>query len=385
MVHPSALSRFVLSAAALTVALSPPCSADQAETLVQVVETPFAVHIGYGQHTSITTISPATDIDRYTFCAEAGDEVRIIVQATYDAMDPRVELLDPQGVELQEKTCDHTCSFIMSETITVDGTYTILVRDVGVNDVGSYRLQLEKTPPKLNMPSLLYGTPATDMISPATDEDWFLIPMEAGTSVVLALQATFDSMDPHLALFDPTGVFVDSKSCDHTCSVTMPVMPMLTGVYRARVRDLGTNESGKYILSVDCTFGNCPFLTAASPWEHVGGSVAGALGHPVLIAEGSLEPNSSVSLTLSKVEADVPALLVIGFSKLDLPYKGGTLVPATDLVFGLMTSSNGNLVRGATWPAGFSNTEFYCQYWVPDDTTLQGVAASNAVRGLTPM
>jgi hypothetical protein len=50
-----------------------------------------------------------------------------------------------------------------------------------------------------------------------------------------------------------------------------------------------------------------------------------------------------------------------------------------------MTSSSGNLVRGATWPAGFSGTEFYCQYWVPDDTTLQGISASNAVRGRSPM
>jgi len=56
--------------------------------------------------------------------------------------------------------------------------------------------------------------------------------------------------------------------------------------------------------------------------------------------------------------------LVVGFSALNLPFKGGTLVPAPDLVIGLPTSINGNISVPFAWPGGVPpGFTFSMQFW----------------------
>ena len=80
------------------------------------------------------------------------------------------------------------------------------------------------------------------------------------------------------------------------------------------------------------------------------------------------------------------AVLVVGFTRLDAPFAGGTLVPFPDAIFaGLVTDPAGGLVLDATWPpdvpAGF---ETYYQFWIFDPAGPAGLSASNGLLSVTP-
>ena len=76
------------------------------------------------------------------------------------------------------------------------------------------------------------------------------------------------------------------------------------------------------------------------------------------------------------------ATLVAGLSALQAPFKGGTLVPAPDVLLPLATDAAGALGLPFTWPQGVpAGIELYVQFWVQDASASHGLAASNALRG----
>ena len=101
----------------------------------------------------------------------------------------------------------------------------------------------------------------------------------------------------------------------------------------------------------------------------------------MLDASGALIAADLFSLELTSARPNTPVLLVIGYSALNLPFSGGTLVPSLDFILaGFSTSPAGALTLAGPFaagvPAGFS---FYAQYWIPDPLGVQGFAASNAL------
>jgi hypothetical protein len=120
-------------------------------------------------------------------------------------------------------------------------------------------------------------------------------------------------------------------------------------------------------------------------WSFRGGSVAGADGHPILSATGALDGGDTVTLRLEQTAPVSPALLVLGFSALQVPFKGGVLVPHPDVfVSGLGTNAQGVLSLSATWPNLPTGATLYFQYWIADAEAVAGLAASNGVRAQVP-
>ncbi|TPW07470.1 MAG: FG-GAP repeat-containing protein, partial [Acidimicrobiaceae bacterium] len=76
------------------------------------------------------------------------------------------------------------------------------------------------------------------------------------------------------------------------------------------------------------------FGLPATAITDLGNGLAGANGVPALAGEGTLQPGSSITLSLSGALANAPATLVIGLSQLGAPFKGGVLVPSPDLLLG---------------------------------------------------
>jgi hypothetical protein len=121
-------------------------------------------------------------------------------------------------------------------------------------------------------------------------------------------------------------------------------------------------------------------------WIGLGGALAGQAGSPVLSGQGILCPGETVALKLTQAATNAPASLIIGFTQLDAPFKGGTLVPTPSLILsGLTTSGAGALALSATWPAGIPpgfSTVF--QYWIHDPAGPAGFAASNGLEAVVP-
>lgn len=123
-----------------------------------------------------------------------------------------------------------------------------------------------------------------------------------------------------------------------------------------------------------------------SAWVDLGQALAGTTGEPRLAGTGTLETGTPVAVTLEGAAATVPATLVIGLTALNDPFKGGVLVPSTDLLItGLVTGPLGDILLADAWPAGVpSGTVFWFQYWIEDRSGPKGLTASNALEAFVP-
>lgn len=120
-------------------------------------------------------------------------------------------------------------------------------------------------------------------------------------------------------------------------------------------------------------------------WFDEGQALAGSNGTPVLAGSGALNAGAAITLDLSNALPLAPAFLVVGFTRVDLPLLGGTLVPSLDLVLTRFIDGAGNDGLTLIWPSGMpSGFSVYWQTWLLDPAGPQGAAASNAVLCLVP-
>jgi polyhydroxybutyrate depolymerase len=121
-------------------------------------------------------------------------------------------------------------------------------------------------------------------------------------------------------------------------------------------------------------------------WSDVGGGLAGTHGEPSLTGTGDLVAGSPVGLQLRGALENASVGLVLGFSALNAPFKGGVLVPHPDVLFlGLTTTAAGELALADTWPPGVpSGAVTWFQEWVTDPAGPKGFAASHGLSGTAP-
>lgn len=127
-------------------------------------------------------------------------------------------------------------------------------------------------------------------------------------------------------------------------------------------------------------------ISSVSAWSNLGGGLAGIAGIPALAGSGPLTSGSPTSLTLQSGAPNSGAYLIVGASMLGVPFKGGVLVPAPNVVIGpLPLSPAGGFALSAPWVSGVpSGVSLWWQAWIVDAAGPQGMAASNAVRSTTP-
>lgn len=120
-------------------------------------------------------------------------------------------------------------------------------------------------------------------------------------------------------------------------------------------------------------------------WIDRGAQLPGTTS-PTLNGFGSLGPDTPGTLSSKGLLPFSTVTLVVGFSDVDAPFKGGVLVPAPDLLFTLPTSLFGTVTLPFSWPAGGipSGTSFFFQGWTPDALGPKGFAATNALEAITP-
>jgi hypothetical protein len=122
-----------------------------------------------------------------------------------------------------------------------------------------------------------------------------------------------------------------------------------------------------------------------SPWINLGKGLAGSAGVPLLAGEGELVPGAAISVSLAHEPPGGLAFLILGGTAVNLPFKGGTLVPSVDLLLSLLTDANGFSVLPAPWPAGLpAGLLTWAQAWCHDAGAVAGFSASNALEIAAP-
>ncbi len=200
-----------------------------------------------------------------------------------------------------------------------------------------------------------------------------------GYALLLHAQLLLDEDD---AAYLAAGTLFEMAVCKVRADGTSAWTQTVSGSY-ANAIALGPHDSSVFVVG-----GSTARLLdpTRSPWVDVGQALAGAGGAPLFFGEGDLVAGQPMAVTLAGAAPGAPATLVVGLSELSDPFKGGVLVPSTDLlIVGLVTDALGDILLFDDWPAGVpSGTTFWFQYWIEDAGAPKGLSASNAVRANVP-
>lgn len=117
-------------------------------------------------------------------------------------------------------------------------------------------------------------------------------------------------------------------------------------------------------------------------WTNLGLGKPGLTGRPALVGSGPLTPGSSNRLELINGRPGSTATLIVGFSNLSAPLKGGILVPNLNiLIAGLPIDANGSNLLPFTWPVGVpAGFSIWMQEWIGDTGAHAGLAATNGLQ-----
>lgn len=236
--------------------------AAQSESPVACDEAAEPVILVYGDHTTGCDINPSTDLDSFNFDGTDGDSIRILLRTT-GGLDGRIELFDPDGVVIDNPSCEATfsgCSLTLNADLVKSGVYGIAISDARSAQTGSYTLQLERIPPVPPAQPVAYNEAVSDAITPSTDMDFFTFNVNAGNTVRVTVNTT-GGLDGRLELWDPNGDVVVNTFCEATfsgCTETTTQTLTVPGTYVLGISDARVAQTGSYTLTINCIFGPCP-------------------------------------------------------------------------------------------------------------------------------
>ncbi len=142
------------------------------------------------------------------------------------------------------------------------------------------------------------------------------------------------------------------------------------------------------IHSLDCIYGPgvidlTEFQYVPDGWPQLAFALPGSGGLPAITGLGTLAAGNLFKIQLDGAQPGAPCWLVLGFSALMLPFKGGTLAPAptpSGAILPFTVGGAGRVVIVANWPAGIpAGMTFWTQFWILDAGGPAGFAATNAM------
>ncbi len=138
-----------------------------------------------------------------------------------------------------------------------------------------------------------------------------------------------------------------------------------------------TNESGNSISVL--------VNSAVSAFSDLGFALAGSTGLPTLLGIGTLEPLSTTTAVIGNGLPNATAFLIVGVSRIDASFAGGTFVPALNAILPCVLDGNGGFTFQDTWPSDATTGDtFYLQAWIIDPAGVKNFSASNALEAIAP-
>jgi len=129
------------------------------------------------------------------------------------------------------------------------------------------------------------------------------------------------------------------------------------------------------------------FRNLGPSWRDEGHGFHPGSDEPRLAGAGWLAPGSTMAYSVDGAPAHAAGFMVASFTALFAPFKGGTLVPAPDIVAGgFVADAGGSLAFSSTYPVTPvpSGLSIYQQMWLQDAGSPSGFCATNAIKTLTP-
>ncbi|MEM9219522.1 MAG: calcium-binding protein [Cyanobacteria bacterium P01_F01_bin.150] len=189
------------------------------------------------------TIDPITDIDDWTFTANAGDRFLIQLSPISIFLDPRFQLLDPTSNTIEDRNADGQSFEIV---VSQSGTYTALISDSGINDTGGYSFTVQNITQPDTITTISSGDNISADISSISEIDTYTFTANADDRILLQLSRDSIFLNPRVQLLAPTGETIANEADD---SVELNIVLSQSGLYTAFITDDGINDTGGYSLS----------------------------------------------------------------------------------------------------------------------------------------
>jgi FG-GAP-like repeat/Viral BACON domain len=250
-----------------------------------------ASSISCGQTLSGTISSPS-QIDTYTFSANANEIVSIAIASTSGTLCARADLYSPTGVFIDFTPCNSHSLFTLSAT----GTYTIQVYDTGLNDTGTYNVNLQFVTGRCAIP-IGCGMTLTGTIAVAGQQAVYTFFGNANERVDISVRATSGTLCPRVAVYNASGTLVGLNSCNGS---TGSIRLTATGTYGVLLfEDLDIHSTGTYNINLQFTTGRCGRVIACG--ETKSGSITGVAQQDTYVFCGAA--NSSVIIVAAKTSS----------------------------------------------------------------------------------
>ncbi len=188
------------------------------------------------------TIATAGQTDTYTFFANAGETVTLTVAKTSGTLSPYIRLYSPSGAGITSSVDPSVAS--ISHSITVSGTYTVLVSDNSINreptGIGGYEVRLARMPGANEHGGLINGSMRTEQIT-LGDLDTYTFFANAGETVTLTAAKTSGTLSPYIRLYSPSGAGITSSVDTSAASISHSIT--VSGTYTVLVSDNSINRA----------------------------------------------------------------------------------------------------------------------------------------------
>jgi YD repeat-containing protein len=191
------------------------------------------------------SISGSDEIDFYTFTGSANDSVTIRLRKISGTFTPYIEVYNPSG---NSRIVDVPNPLTVNITLSVTGTYKILIRDQNYINTGDYLLYWEKMNNPCNVAASLTceqvvsGTIGTE----ANPLPWKVYTFTASANDAVTIRArktSGGSFIPYMELYDPSGTYI-------AWAYNYPLDRVLTapGTYKILIRDYYNAYGGDFTL-----------------------------------------------------------------------------------------------------------------------------------------
>jgi len=201
--------------------------------------------IAYGQ-TLTGSLADLTDTAVYRFTAGAGDRILVRLAETTAILEPEFRLYDPDGGEVT-RVYGYSLAELDAYALPAAGTYTLLVDDYTGEDTGNFALHLQRTRQAAGAVALGFGETLPATLGQYAETAAFTVAAAVGDRVLLRLARTAPGLYPHLHVYDPSGLPVQTAVGNPLAEVD-PFEPETTGDYTILVMDNGGQATGGLML-----------------------------------------------------------------------------------------------------------------------------------------
>lgn len=231
-------------------------------------------------------------------------------------------------------------------------------------------------------PDLVVGAPGDDDVAGGGVNGGALWVMFLGLDGVLLAEQKISDLE---------GGFVGSIGSDDRLGTSLGVLPADTanGIPKVLTGAIGDDDGGGsgatsdrgavWLLTLDGTPGT-------SNWQWTADGIAGTDGFvPTLGGDGPLTFQSTTTVRMYDALPGGICTLLISTVAVDLPFKGGTLVPLPTISTGFVLGDDGFLELAAEMPEDVPiGIPIYLQIFIGDPGAVQGFSSTNGLVGMRP-